>query len=247
MISKAKKLYIDLFQIVKNNNKTIKIAQAHSSEAVWANVFHDTIKGRKWLENLPLSPGRMACNYSFLFVLTKILMTSKPKKIVEFGLGESSKLISAFIKNELTDTLHHIVEHDSEWVSFFKINNTLSDNTSIIDTKLIVQNNQSFTHYSYDNLAEKIGSDYDLYIVDGPFGSNENSRLDIISIAERFTSTNDFIIMIDDHHRLGEKQTATKLISMLEKKGIEIYSGIYCGNKDQIVITTHKYRFLTSL
>jgi hypothetical protein len=111
------------------------------------------------------------------------LITCKPKRIIEFGLGESSKLISSFVLNELTDTQHHIIEHDPEWISFFSENFTLSKNSKIIQRDLVIKNGNELPHYSYDNLLEKIVIDYDLYIIDGPFGSKENSRNDIIKLA----------------------------------------------------------------
>ncbi len=246
MITKLKKLYSSLFQQVKNSNQTIRDVKANSAEVVWAHVFHDTIKGRKWLQELALSPGRMACNYSLLFVLTKILINCKPKRIIEFGLGETSKLISAFINNELSQSIHHIIEHDKEWISFFLDNHSLSQNSKIIECSLVVNNNAS-PHYSYNHLAEKITSDYDVYIIDGPFGSKQNSRLDIISIAERFNANDQFIIIFDDCQREGEKQTVAELIKVIEKRGITVHKGLYSGDKDQIVIATNKFRFITSL
>lgn len=102
MISRKIKLIIKEFLTKRN------FLVGQSKEIEWAHIYHDTIRGRKWLEELAISPGRHAANYSFLCILTKILADFKPKKIIEFGLGESSKLISSFIVNELKESTHVI-------------------------------------------------------------------------------------------------------------------------------------------
>jgi len=243
MYSKIKKVYGWIQESYKNSIITKK----HSSELIWANVFHDSINDRPWLKNLPLSPGRMACNYSFLYILTKTLINIKPKRILEFGLGESSKLISTIITYELTESIHHIVEHDHEWISFFSNNYSLSNNSKIIQSDLIVNNINQLPHYSYDNISDKLNSDYDLYVIDGPFGSKENSRREIIDFAKRLQKDNNFIIIVDDYNRQGEKDTVEELLSTLKKRDFKIFTGIYSGNKDQIIITTEKHRFMTKL
>jgi hypothetical protein len=86
-----------------------------------------------------------------------------------------------------------------------------------------------------------------LYLIDGPFGSKQKSRYDIINIAEQFKKDDQFIIVFDDCHREGEKQTVDELIKAIEKKGIKVYSGIYSGGKDQVLLATGNYRFYTSL
>ena len=66
------------------------------NEVVWANVYHDSIKGYPFLQNLGLNVGRFACNYTLLYLLHRIIEVSKPQRILELGLGESSKLISTY-------------------------------------------------------------------------------------------------------------------------------------------------------
>ena len=55
----------------------------------------------------------------FFYVLTRILLDHEPKRIIEFGLGESSKLISAYLGYKNSDAEHLIIEQDEEWGSVF--------------------------------------------------------------------------------------------------------------------------------
>jgi hypothetical protein len=227
------------------NNKKKQLEQLEELE--WAHIYKETIRGRRWLEDLGISPGRWAGNYSFFYVLTRILIDYKPKKIIEFGLGESSKLISTFLENQLVSSKHLIVEQSTEWIEKFNYRFSLSQKTEIIHLPMIERNVKQFSVNSYANIENKINELFDLYIVDGPFGSDRYSRYDICLLADNFKLNDEFIIIIDDFHRQGEKETAMELINKLNKKGIKTYMGLYSGNKAQIIIVTEKYKYATSL
>lgn len=60
-----------------------------------------------------------AAGYPFLYILYRVLRDAKPKRILELGLGETTKLISQYAAaNE--DVEHFVVEHDLDWISFYK-------------------------------------------------------------------------------------------------------------------------------
>src|SRR5690554_6195752 len=99
MIKKRIKAILDDFRLRLDDNK--KLLQ----ENEWANIYHDSIRGNDELQQLSLKIGRWAGNYSFFFLVHRILKDFKPKKIVEFGLGESSKFISSY--NKSVNNFHH--------------------------------------------------------------------------------------------------------------------------------------------
>jgi hypothetical protein len=226
------------------NNEILK---SQNEELEWAHIYHDTIKDRGWLKNLAISPGRWAGNYSFFYVLVRILSEYKPNNIIEFGLGESSKIISSFLANELQNSKHLIVEQDKNWIKEFKSRFKLSENSAIIHLPLATKTINTFTVNIYADIIEKVKDIFDLYVIDGPFGSENFSRYDICLLAEKLNVNDDFIIIIDDYQRRGEKETAANLVNQLTQKGIKIYTGIYKGNKSQIVLATEKYRFVASM
>lgn len=216
-------------------------------ELEWAHIFHDTIKDKQWLNELALSPGRWAANYSFLYILVRILSDYKPKKMIEFGLGESSKVVSAFLDHQLTSSSHLIIEQDEKWISAFNSRFTLSEKSLIMHIPLAEKNIKGFAVQSYKNIGEKVDEIFDLYIVDGPFGSKKFSRYDICVLAEKLMPGNEFVIIIDDYNRQGENDTAVDLINIFAGKNIRISQGVYAGNKSQLVIATEKYRFAASM
>ena len=219
----------------------------NTEELIWANVYHDSIQGKQWLTNLPLNIGRWAGNYTFFYILNRILNDVKPKSILEFGLGESSKFIATYIKNELTETRHDIIEQSADWADKFEALFQLPVKSKIHICSLVQKEIFGYQVNSYEGLDEKISGLYDFYLIDGPLGSDNFSRYDIVAIVDQFPKEHEFILLLDDYNRFGEKQTANELMRILNNKGIKFSATIYKGNKEVILIATEKYRYLSSL
>lgn len=247
MISKIKTL-INEFRLNdrKINSKLIELDN-QSKELEWAHIYHDSIRGKKWLEELPLNVGRWAGNYSFFYVLNRILMDYKPKSILDLGLGESSKFISSYLDNYLFETKHIIVEQNDEWINSFQEKVLLSKRSTIIHCPLKKTEIKGFISNSYDGFKEKITEKFDLYIVDGPFGSDRYSRYDIISLVDRMEKEDQFIIMMDDTNRKGEQDTLDDIKKCLNSRCINYFLGEYKGNKAVTLIVSEKYKFSTSM
>ena len=174
MIKKYYNLLIELVSIYKDNYKI-------SKENEWANIYHDSIRGINFIENLPLNIGRWAGNYPFFYLLNRILKDVKPEAILELGLGESSKFISKYLDNYLMNSNHLIIEHNINWKNQFLNQFNLSENVKIQICDMITKNVEGHMINSYSNILEFIDMKYDLYIIDGPIGSCYYSRYDIIS------------------------------------------------------------------
>ncbi|HQN16565.1 MAG TPA: hypothetical protein PLC90_09425 [Bacteroidales bacterium] len=246
-IRKAKNLIAEFRDRLNDLKATENIIRNLNAELEWADIYHDTIRGKKWLRELSISPGRWAANYSFIYIITRILSDCQPKKIIELGLGESSKIVSKFVENELPDTTHLIVEQSLEWIEVFKSKFKLSSNSTILHLELETNIIKGFPVNTYKDIGNKIDEAFDLYIIDGPFGSSRYSRYDIISLTDKLNNNNEFIIVIDDYNRQGEQDTAQDLTDHLTKKGIEIFSGRFAGDKAQKVIVTKKYQFVLTI
>lgn len=218
-----------------------------SREIEWAHYYNDSIRGIEFIENLNLNIGRWAGNYTFFYLLNRILNDYQPKTIIEFGLGESSKFISKYIEHKLIDTRHIIVEQSKEWEESFLERFNLSRNTSIDICELKQIEVNGFKVNSYSNVEKYFNQKFDLYIVDGPFGSIKYSRYDIVHILKNTQLGDEFIIIMDDYNRMGEKETTKDLIAMLNEKKIPTYVSIYEGKKSVAIIATEKYRYTNSL
>lgn len=229
--------------LIAQNKKII----TQNEELIWANIYHDSIRGKEPLEKLALNIGRWAGSYVFFYILNRILIEYQPKNILEFGLGESSKMVSNHLEYYLLNSNHLIIEHNPEWKKKFQNNFNLNARSKIeiCELQKIVVDGYNVNNYS--GLEEKINSVFDLYIIDGPFGSDHFSRFDIVSIASKFSSQDEFIIIMDDFDRSGEQETINVLEKILIKKNIKVFKGIYSGVKNVCVIGTQKYKYVQSL
>ncbi|MFS4483040.1 hypothetical protein ACKGJY_08475 [Hyunsoonleella sp. 2307UL5-6] len=219
----------------------------HLKELEWANIYHDSIRGKKSLENLPLNIGRWAGNYAFFYVLNRVLTDFKPKKILEFGLGESTKFITTFIDNYIPESSLKTIEHDAQWKKIFlqNLETKINIDIEILElTECVIDGCKTNTYLNIKNVVDK---NYDLYIIDGPFGSINYSRYDIVNLLDNMNSESEFIIIMDDYNRPGEKQTVKVIKDKLLSKNIEIHTAEYVGNKSLYVIATNKYKYAISL
>ncbi len=218
-----------------------------SKEVEWAHYYHDSIRGIDFIEKLNLNIGRWAGNYTFFYLLNRILNDYQPKSVIEFGLGESSKFISKYVENKLYDTKHIIVEQSIEWKESFLTRFNLSKNTLIDICELRQIEVKGFKVNSYSDIEKYTNQKFDLYIVDGPFGSIRYSRYDIVNIVKNLQLGDEFIIIIDDYDRIGEKETTNDLVSLFDEKKIPIYFSVYEGKKSVAILATGKYRYTNSL
>jgi len=217
------------------------------AELEYANIFHETIKNHRWLEECSISPGKWAGNYSFFYILSRLLLDYKPKSILELGLGESSKFISSYIKHAGEGYSHLIVEHNSDWVNFFSSRYSLDKNSNLLVLELENKKIKGNEYLGYKDIENKLIDTFDLYIIDGPFGSDNYSRYDICLLSQKLNPGDEFVIILDDYHRQAEQETGKELISLLKQRNINIHTGTYSGNKSQLVVATDKYKFSTSL
>lgn len=240
MLRRVKKLIRENRQYHQDNYLLLQ-------ELNWADVFHDSIRGFDWLEKLPLNIGRWAGGYNFFYVLVRILNDYRPSRILELGLGESSKLISVFAENNPETELHTIIEEDIEWKLNFEKNHRLSKSSiiEICPAKEIIVN--GFETKVFSGIKEKLELPYDFYVIDGPKGSERYSRYDIVDIAGNFKSNEEFVILFDDAQRTGEKDTIAELIELFNKKGIPIKVGAFIGLKKVMVLATEKYRHVITI
>lgn len=232
--------------IKENRNINLEIL-AITKELEWAHIYHDSIRGKKAIEELGLNVGRWAGNYCFFYVLNRILSDYKPVSILEMGLGESTKFISTYLDNYLPNSHHLVVEQSQEWLDIFNNRFKLANNTKLIVCPLIKKEINGYETNSYEGFDVKINQSFDLYIVDGPFGSLRYSRYDILSLVKRFNMNNEFIILLDDTARQGEIDTLNDIVLELNKRNISNHLVHYSGNKRVSVICSDKYKFTLTL
>lgn len=90
------------------------------------------------------------------------------------------------------------------------------------------------------------GKRYALISIDGPWGSDPYSRVDVVEHIPVILQ-DDFVIMVDDFERAGERNMVELIKKKLNDNQIKYYEGKYVGMKDICVITSEQWKFLTTM
>lgn len=233
--------HLRITKMLENQNEMLNLQR----ENLLAQRFNDSIQDSEWLKYRSFSPGGWAVDYGFLYVLFKSLNYMKPSKVIEFGLGQSSKMIHQYASYYQTDTI--TIEHDQEWVEFFQKDKQgdYPVNIRLMDLEMIgYKEAETRTYAGIDDCCA--GEKYDLIVVDGPFGSDHYSRSQVIHLAkDNFAKT--FCVIMDDTNRIGEKETLSELFSLLDDRNIEYCHRTYKSIKSFTVVCSKDLHFLTTL
>jgi glycosyltransferase involved in cell wall biosynthesis len=215
-----------------------------NAEPYWANVYHDTINNSSWLKNKSVSPGRWAVSYIVLYVLYRILDETKPRAVLECGLGQSSKLTIQYAMANNADLM--ICENNSEWLAFFKRQFPIADKyTKILDAEMIhvVPEYESRTYAGFKSaLGDK---KFNLVLIDGPLGSEHYSRPQVLDVVDNLDKS--FVILLDDMNRIGEQETFELLKNKLTEKHIKFRQGVYESDKKLGLICSPDLEWLVTL
>lgn len=239
----------NLKQEIDRITTSINTTKLVSKEILWSEIFNNTISDSKWLKDKSFSPGRWAVGYQYLYAVYRILNEAKPKNILELGLGQSTRLLSQYVRVN-KDAEHLIVEHDKNWIEFFSNEFRLPENSNIVQLEL---ENREFKEDTevlcYKDFYEALKNrKFDFISIDAPFGFNAKvyARIDVLKIMPQSLAEN-FVIVIDDYNRKGEKNTVLEMEKILTENGIKYAKGVYTGEKECLVITSENNKFLTSM
>ncbi len=218
-------------------------------EILWAHIFNNTIQNSAWLTEASFSPGRWAMGYPELYVLYRILDEAKPKSILELGLGQSTKMIAQYVKEDC-DVRHYVVEHDRNWIEFYKNKNTVPANTQIIhlEREYISYKDEKQVRVFADFKKTFSDKTFDFIVIDAPLGSDMKhySRIDILTILPQCLKEN-FVIVLDDAERSGEMNTIKEIDRVLKESQIGFKRSFYYGEKKICIWTALEWSFLCSM
>lgn len=221
----------------------------HASEAVWAEIFNNTIAGSTWLKDVSFSPGRWAVGYSYLYVMYRVLNETRPKRILELGLGQSTRMIAQYTA-AFQDVEHIVVEHDPEWVGFFCNGFLLPKNMKVVmlEREMVPYKDAEAVRVFKGFKETFQGQKFDFISVDAPLGGDmkQYARIDVLNLIPDGLSDN-FVIMVDDCNRIGEAHTVNEIREKLAANQIENRLGWYNGDKSSALFCPTHMGFLCSM
>ena len=221
----------------------------HASEAVWAQIFNNTISESLWLKDKTFSPGRWAVGYPYLYVMYRVLNETRPKRILELGLGQSTRMIAQYAA-AFQDVEHIVVEQDKTWTEFFAQNTSLSPRTKIVHLPVVETNylddGRTLVYQDFEELCE--GKKFDLVSSDGPAHSQSHKyrRVELVKLIPDHLADS-FCIILDDFDVQECKNMWAVAKETFSRLNIPYGEGIYRGDKDVSMFTSINQKFLCSM
>ena len=218
-------------------------------ELNFADILHDTIINSTWLRDKSFSLHGWAANYSFIYMLYRILDNAKPHNILEMGMGQTSRLTSQYVAYCNQSATLDIIENDAGWIATYQSQLAQSEHIKVHQRELEFFTYDKTECRKYKNLQEIVANHkYDLIIIDGPLGANQDlPRSNILDIIENHNLADDFIIIFDDAERSGEKRTIASTLKLLEKNHVEYLTFARYGIKTQQIVTSMSKTFVQYL
>lgn len=224
-------------------------------EIFMAEKFNSTIIGSEWFKHKSISPGGYAVDYAFFYTLYRTLSSVKPKNCLEFGLGQTSKMLHQYANYYKANAI--TIEHDKEWIEFFHKSKEGDYPINVRQFELFFSKYKGYDISTYRNCAETFKDEnahFDFILVDGgPYLRDPRnnklfkySRPQIIDIV-KYCLQDDFVILFDDYTNVGIKNTVKEIFAYFDVNHIEYLFKEYSGSKTHLLITTPSNQFLTSL
>ncbi len=205
--------------------------RARSLELIYQNIFLNRNPG------LSLYPLGSAANYSLLYLIDRIIEENIISRCLEFGIGQSTLLLSALRENKDFDLIS--VDHDQYWID--QMRGKVSH--KLIHAPLRKTNFSGVTTEFYDMGFLTAEDRFDLVIVDGPpaFMTDKFARIGVLEVAKEHLMP-DFVIVMDDAERVGEQTTIEVLRQTIADTGESFHECTTEAQKHQHVFCTDKFQ-----
>ena len=203
-------------------------------ENIFQNIFNNQC-ANLGIQNR-FYPIGAAANYSLMYLIFRIMDENDIKDIIELGSGQTTLLIEQLLMAKNTkETVNHIsYEQDVFWYNHLR---QRLKNVSYRHRELVQHKIDQISCEFYANVEYR---DFDFLLVDGPIGVDKFSRFGCVELIRRNTK-NEFIVVIDDAERPGEKDTVGYICEMFRRKNIDFKLSYLQSLKTQAIITTPKY------
>lgn len=182
-------------------------------DVVAIDLFRSLQEKHPWLDVSVLPVGG-AADHKLLYVLSKVLVEHEPRSVIEFGAGQSSRILDAYSRQGQGKTV--TVEHDAEWARTVS-NEKKADSHRVVYCPLKSYESDKFGEYAWYNLADTALSDdgFQLFLIDGPVGTDRFSRVGIVDHFHLWKGR-EWGLIWDDLQRPGDLESSIAFLKRYE-------------------------------
>jgi len=204
--------------------------EALHAEQIYQGIFEQQC--RRFAVDEVFYPVGAAASYSLMYLLTRVMSELPVRQVVELGSGQTTVLIDRLRRDEG----EHVAYEQSElWAG------SVRQRAPRCSVKHCPLTAKTFEGVAYQGFEGMETTDFDLLLVDGPNGTDHVSRYDCVPLVAANRSPQ-FVVIVDDADRPGERETVAALGRVLAHRRIEHKINHLQGRTTQAVITTRGFR-----
>jgi predicted O-methyltransferase YrrM len=206
-------------------------------EPVYQRLFERDLEALK-IENRYYAVGA-AANYGLLYAIIRAIKELRFNTIVELGAGQSTLLFDALARAALTKARILTIEHDRSWAHH--IASKVKHRVEVV--QLVDKRVGKHIVHGYDLTDALNVETIDFLLIDGPPNyplPNRNSRLGALELIKKINKQ-DFLIIVDDAERAGERLLSNAIHGELDQQGISFKKGSVVSNKRQDIFAGGSY------
>lgn len=225
LTSFIKRRALDLFR----NNIEPRIEALHA-EQIFQGLFDQQC--RRLGHPNDYYPVGAAAGYSLMYLTTRMLTELPIHRIVEMGSGQTTLLIDRIRSGNST---HVAFEDNATWAQL------LEPRLTRCDYRLRALTAKQFDGVDFRGYSDLNVEPFDFLLVDGPNGTDSHSRYDCLSLIDA-NPESEFIVVIDDASRKGERETVAAIQRLLTGKRFDFKLNHLQRRTTQAVFTTPRFR-----
>jgi len=237
------------FEVKAAVEKEMAAVSRKADECLWGMIFNSTVMDSSWLSGVAFSPGRWAVGYSYLYVAYRILEEMRPKRILDIGMGQSTRMFARYVATH-EDAELVVVEGNASWIDFFGPTIPATSRMRIVKLDYAFEDHGPATGVRVFAGFEQAlkGEKFDMVSVDAPFGGDMTyySRVDVLKLIPSGMAKR-FAIMFDDTERGPEINTVCEIRQRLSDAGVRTAYGEYGGTSTCSVICSEDNAYFTSM
>lgn len=226
--------------VVQRGNRRLNPAYR---ETIYQASYFELAGRATWLQDIPLSsPSGGTASFSQLYLLLSILNRAQPRRLLELGVGQSSKLLDQYAREHAASVVH--IDEDAAW-----LRDSIVEDASVSGVLAPLVPTQVESRHIEWYGCPRPHERFDLLLVDGPVAFSRAHRFNRLGVLAWVPEVlqDEFAIIVDDSTRKGERALIASILQTLHAAGIAVVVGEIVGATSQVIIASASYASFTYL